>query len=142
MGTVFDSDDSGGLDGAATSVVIPAGTLKAGETYDVYMHFSRFTDLQSSDALGFAIYARETYATIKTSGGTTVIVNITGASMVAGNFQVLVSGTPNATFTLEGTTNFGGWTQVDSITPATGSGTLVDQGTAANPHRFYRVKAM
>lgn len=142
-GTVFDSDNSGGLDGTATSVVVPAGTLKPGESYDAYMHFSRFTDLQSSGALGFAVYARETYSTIKTSGGATVVVNITGASMAANkDFQVQVSGTPNATFVLEGTTNFGGWTQIDTITPATGSGTLVDTGTASNPHRFYRVKGM
>jgi len=138
-GNVF-TLETDGTDAAAT---IPAGTLTAGKTYDLYLTFARVTDVNSNDGFGEASYARETYVTIKASSGGTVTVNITNASMAAnGTFQVQVSGTPNATFVLEGTTSFGGWTQVDSITPSTGTGMLNDTGTTANPHRFYRVKAM
>ena len=138
-GTVFTSE----VDGTVTSVVVPAGTLMGSTTNDVFLTFNKVVDLNSNSAQGEAAYARSTYATIQTSGGGAVTVTIGSYTLAPnGPFQVQVSGTPGATFTLEGTTDFGGWTTVDTITPPTGSGTLTDSATASNPHRFYRVKAM
>jgi len=133
--------EPGALDGTATSVVIPAGSWGSDTEFDCYLAFNRIAVDTSSGAQGLTIFARETYAGMQAAGGA-VTVSITGYS-VGGNglFQVQVNGTPGATFTLEGTTGFNGWTTIDSITPPAGTGTLSDPATASNPFRFYRVRA-
>lgn len=141
---VFESPgygEVGALNGTSTSVVVPARILEPGPDFECYLTFNRISPDSSSGALGLKVFTRDTYLLLRT-GGSAVTVTIAGYS-VGGNglFQVQVNGTPGATFTLEGTTGFNGWTTVDSITSPSGAGTLSDPATAANPHRFYRVKA-
>jgi len=59
----------GGLDGTATSIVIPAGTLAAGEDYDVYVRFDKVLERTQDipGVAGLASYACGTHFNLKTS---------------------------------------------------------------------------
>ncbi|MHB8519423.1 MAG: hypothetical protein ACYDH9_01575 [Limisphaerales bacterium] len=74
-GTAFSSGDPGSpgaLNGAATSVVIPANRLQAGHTYQATLTFVKVTAIDTTTypgSLGVAGYFTETDFTVTTSGG-------------------------------------------------------------------------
>jgi len=145
--TVFDSPDygdAGALTGTDISAMIPANTLKSGSNYVCYLTFNRFADLQVVEgAQGTALYTRETTVPLRTApGGGTVSVNFAGFSRLQnGSFQLQVTGTAGATFTLQATADFTSWTTLVTTNPPSGSFTFADTGAANQSRRFYRVQA-
>lgn len=82
--------------------------------------------------------------TSRTSFNLTVTPNTTPASLKiakgAGTaLTITATGTPNATYLIEGTSNFNTWTQAGSVTiGASGTGTLTIQNNAS--YQFFRAK--
>ncbi len=61
-------ETAGHLDGTATSVILPAGTLQPGETYDAYVRFDKILTRDTASypgAVGSASYARGTHFNLK-----------------------------------------------------------------------------
>ncbi|MBI2928652.1 MAG: Ig-like domain-containing protein [Verrucomicrobia bacterium] len=81
--TVFETsarpDEQDGLDGLATSVVIPARTLIAGKTYSATLLFAKATDVDFTTyagVIGFAGYFKSTRFSLKTAGAASADVTL------------------------------------------------------------------
>ena len=146
--TVFETPyqgSAGALTGQDASVVIPAGTFVSGTNYLCYLTFDKLVTLDTSSipgAIGVAAYVRETSIPLKTaSAGAPVTVNLAGISRQSdGSFQLQISGTVGATFTVEATSDFSSWASLVTTNPPAGSFSFTD-AAAGLTQRFYRAKA-
>jgi hypothetical protein len=147
--TVFQASGqgpNGGLTGQETSVLIPAGTFVPGTNYLCTLTFTKVSTLDGSSipgAVGVAAYVRQTRLPLKTAASSIPIeVSLTGFSRQPdGSFQLQVSGTAGATFTVEATTDFANWSGLLTTNPPAGSFSFTDTAAAGLSTRFYRAKA-
>ncbi|PYK63239.1 MAG: hypothetical protein DME21_03555 [Verrucomicrobia bacterium] len=146
--TVFQTPDygnAGALTGQDTSVVIPAGTFAPGTNYNCYITFQKFVALDTSSipgAIGVAAYVRETSVPLKTaSSGAPLNVSLSAFNRQPdGSFQLQITGTAGAMFTVEATSDFNTWASLVTTNPPSGSFSFTDADAAGMTQRFYRAK--
>ncbi len=130
--TVFHKEPlSGALNGTATQVTIPVGTLAPGRTYKAKLTFVKVTPLNISASysgpIGVAAYLTETSFTLTTTG--TAIkpsLKVLSVDSITHNFNLRLQGERNLQYTIERT--------FDLINPSWSSvGTM----NASNPTNTY-----
>jgi hypothetical protein len=75
------------------------------------------------------------------SGGTSAAApSFSSPARTANGFTVTLTGTPNASYRIEGTSDFSAWTPVQTVTVGAG-GTAQVTDDSTQPYRFYRAVA-
>lgn len=101
-----------GLNGTATSVTIPAGTFRAGRTYDVELEFARPTTRDTTTLPGSTLvvaFTRITHAQI-TAAGTVAPPQVQLSPTPDNRWLIRVTGDPGINYVLEATNHLGtGW---------------------------------
>lgn len=132
-----------GLISGATSVDIPAGSLPGGSTLTGYLTFgASLSSIQDDGALQVirAIQARTTRFTLRTTGssggneGTLSVPRFTST-----NLTFTITGTPNAIYKVQSSTNLSDWIEEQSITLSTsGQAEVTLPLRSDGVPRFYR----
>lgn len=131
------------LDGTATSVIIPSGTLAPGRTYELNIEFIHPVVMDTESIPGsrvVAAFARSTQTTLTTAGiPDSVVLQISVPA--TGRTRIRVNGPQNAEYMLEYTPTLGeGWIPHTQFRISTdGFEVEEDAGEAA---RFYRVRRL
>jgi Big-like domain-containing protein len=148
--TVFQAPDAcvpRTLAATATSIVIPANTLRSNVTYNAILQFGRVFYNSTNDVpqmAGSGSVARITYFTIKTTGSATGVspAQFVGFRLLSnGHPELNLTGTASRTYTVERTGSLGTpvWVSAGSATmDATGNARFEDLQVPAFPV-FYRV---
>ena len=101
------------LPNTATSLVIPAGTFKAGGVYSGSIRFSRLTDMDSSlpNNFGSAAVAAETHFEFTLGGGPEPTAPTWSAPVLRpnGTVEFTVTGEAGRTFIIEAASELGDW---------------------------------
>lgn len=134
------------LASSATSVILPAGLLQAGKTYQVELRFMKVSDFvgQSVPAFqGAAAYSKVTRFPIRTTGGVPDFITITAYRLPAdGRFEVDLETAAGRTVTLEAWQGAAGWEPVNGgISDANGRATLKDMRLQVPASQVYRVRS-
>lgn len=128
----------------ATSVEIPAGTLRAGTNYTGYLTFGGnllSTQDPSIQLTERGFHHRTTLFPIRTTGGSgSGDPGTFGNPRVSGtNLIFSLTGTPGATYLVQSSVNFTQWTDETSVTlPPTGQADVTLPLPADGNPRFYR----
>jgi hypothetical protein len=133
---------------SATSIVIPANTLQAGQTYDAQILYSKqfyFSTNAVPEMAGFGSQNRTTRFTLVTTGGTPVVPATLSAIQVLpnGDFQFDVSGSAGRTYAIQraASLNAAVWPEVATVVlDAGGKGRFLDTPSGQGPF-FYRAIA-
>jgi hypothetical protein len=133
---------------SATSIVIPANTLQAGQTYDAQILYSRqfyFSTNAVPEMAGFGSQNRTTRFTLVTTGGTPVVPATLSAAQVLpnGDFQFDVTGTAGRTYAIQRATTLNAtvWPEISTVVlDAGGKGRFQDTPSGQAPS-FYRAIA-
>jgi hypothetical protein len=136
------------LDKRATSIVVPKGTLAAGQVYDAQLNYSHFgmTDTNTiPDIPAFTMFFKEVSFKIITGGGTPgTQPRITSVILLPdGHLQLTIQGDPGKSYTLEATPALmnPSWVGTGTMTlPASGQ-LVYDAGFATGAERYFRLKA-
>ena len=146
--TLFQSPDPGkpgGLDGTATSLVIPANTLPPATTLGGQLLFARTVAADSTTypgVTGFAAYYKFTQFNLTTTAATNFpparLVTIAPSNL--GQFQLQLIGQTGQQYVIEASTNLqlGPWTAVITNTTVGGQFNFADSQSVNVPIRFYR----
>ena len=133
------------LANTAASITIPAGTLQAGQTYEASLLFSRGGTRDTNSipgAAGYAMMSKRTEFSLKAAGGGGVDPAparlLSPLVLSNGVAQVQFTGTINARYRVEATTDLKVWTAVSTNQSATGAILFEDAQAGAFPQRFYR----
>lgn len=131
----------------ATSLVIPANTLSANETYTAQLYFTKsfyFSTNTVPDMSGFGGIESQTSFLIETTpgGGTAIPATLTSWEVLpSGALNLQVSGSAGKTYPVQRTTSLSSpsWQGIGNVTlNASGSGTFQDTPPAAGQAYFYR----
>ncbi len=129
------------LNGTATAVTIPAGTMKAGRTYDVELEFAHPTTFDTTTVPGATLvvaYTRLTHATI-TAAGTVAPPAIRAVQDPDGRWRFRVTGENGVNYVLETVLQLGGgWTAIANFQIFGEAHEIND--AMLNQQRFYRVR--
>lgn len=133
---------------SATSIVIPANTLQAGQTYDAQILYSKqfyFSTNAVPEMAGFGSQNRTTRFTLVTTGGTPVVpATLSAIEVLAnGDLQFDVSGSAGRTYAIQRSTSLNAavWPEVATVTlDAGGKGRFQDTPSGEGPF-FYRAIA-
>jgi hypothetical protein len=133
----------------ATSIVIPAGTLRPGRVYELMLNFYRLADSSEHPGSGislFAAYGGNTTTTIRTLGGTGGENLRIGSLSVGdqGRFRATVTGDPGLVIIVEASSNLIDWETVTSLNiPLAGTVSFEDPNPLnSNGGLFYRVRTL
>lgn len=144
VGDVFQSPHQGtpgALNGTATSIQIPAGTLQANSNYDASVTFYRTTGSSNASYTTAAYLATSTEFTVITSGGgSTSPLVLTQPLWSGGVFSFDVTSSPGQTFTVEYSTTLMTNQWQTLLTTNSPTGRLRINQPATNPYRFYRAR--
>ncbi len=131
----------------ATSVVVPAGTLRTNKTYACGILFSQ-PFYRSTNAVPFMAGSgdviRKTVFSVRTTGaGTPVPAQLTAYRLLPnGNPQFVIRGTAGASYSIQRATQLspGNWTELGVVNlPASGEYTFEDTQTGKPFPLFYKV---
>jgi hypothetical protein len=131
----------GALNGTNTSVLIPAGTLASGQTYQGDIVFFKLTFMNTNvypGAVGIGTYFKQTHFTLATAVGGAILSE--PAHTAASTFQFRLTGTAGQNYTIQAATNMSaspGWFTVFVTNAPANSFIVVDPG-ATNSRRYYR----
>ncbi len=131
----------GALNGTHTSVLIPAGMLVSGQTYqgDILFFKLAFIDTNAyPGAVGVGAYFKQTHFTLATAIGGAILSEPVRSS--ASTFQFRLTGMAGQNYTIQATTNMSaspGWFTVFVTNAPANSFIVVDPG-ATNSRRYYR----
>jgi hypothetical protein len=130
------------LNGTATSVVIPAGTLPTANNYDATVTFYRFIANTNATYATEAFRATATQFALSTTSGATVPLVLTNATWASGLFSFDVTSAAGQTLTVEYSTSLqaGSWNTLVTTNSATGDVKITDPAPVTNPCRFYRAR--
>jgi hypothetical protein len=130
------------LNGTATSVVIPAGTLQAATNYLAAVTFFRLIANSNTTYVTEAFRATTTMVTLSTSSGATVPLVLTNATWTSGVFSFDVTSAAGQTLTVEYSTALqpGSWNTLLTTNSAAGDVKITDPAPVTNPRRFYRAR--
>lgn len=132
---------------SATSIVIPAHTLRSNQTYQAALTFGRvgyYSTNTVAEMAGQAWVTRRTDFTLRTGPGTVagIPARFVGYRLLPnGNPELTFTGTPLHPYTLQRATSLSArdWTRVGSATTdATGRATFEDAPPGKKPPLFYR----
>lgn len=132
---------------AATSIVIPAGTLRSNRTYQASLTFNKLGYASTNavpEMAGAAGITRTTEFTLRTGGGAAVgtPARFTGYRLLPnGQLELTFLGTPGHPYTLQRATSLSAreWAGAGTVTTdATGRGVFVDTASGLPTVRFYR----
>jgi hypothetical protein len=130
------------LNGTATTVLIPAGTLSPGTTYQGRLLFAK-ANLDTTSypgALGIAGYFKETRLTVRTTGTVPAPVITNPTRLPSGQFQLSVIGEAGRTYRIDATSDFATWAQlINTNAPPGGNFSFTDGQASSMSRRFYRV---
>jgi hypothetical protein len=138
---------AGALPGAATNLVVPAGTLVENQTYEGLLTFTRFT---TSDAklytgalsvVGFSSSTTFSLATFAAAVNPPPAVLTKPWLSSEGGIQFAFSSVANATYTVEESTNLSDWRDLGALTATADSTVFTDPGPPTVVPRFYRVRS-
>jgi len=144
VGSAFKSPDAGtpgALNGTATSIQIPVGTLQANSNYDVTIGFYRATSTSNASYTTSAYLATSTDFTLLTSGGAvTGPLIFTNSTWSGGVFNCDVISSAGQSFTVEysATMLTNQWQTLLTTNSATGRVRITH--SAANQYLFYRAR--
>ncbi len=131
----------------ATSIVIPANTLSANQTYTAQLYFTKsfyFSTNTVPDMSGFGAIENETSFLIETSpgGGTVIPATLTTWEVLpSGALNLQVSGSAGKTYSFQRSTSLTApnWQGIGTVTlNASGTGTFQDTPPAVGQTYFYR----
>ncbi len=129
------------LNGTATSVTIPSGTMRPGRTYEVELEFVHPTTRDTTTLPGSTLlvaFSRVTQTRI-TAAGTVQKPELTLTSTADGRWAIRVTGDVGINYVLEATSQLGaGWEGLTNFRILDGSFEYIDG--VARQHRFYRVR--
>jgi hypothetical protein len=130
------------LNGTATSVVIPAGTLQTANNYDATVTFYRFIANTNATYATEAFRATATQFPLGTTSGATVPLVLTNATWTSGVFSFDVTSAAGQTLTVEYSTSLqpGSWNTLLTTNSAAGDVKITDPAPVTNPRRFYRAR--
>lgn len=143
IGDAFKTPDAGtpgALNGTATSIQIPAGTLQANSNYDATIGFYRATSISNAGYSTTAYLATSTDFTVITSGGAvTGPLILTNSAWSGDAFSFDVTSSAGQTFTVEysATMLTNQWQTLLTTNSATGRVRITHSAT--NQYLFYRV---
>jgi hypothetical protein len=130
------------LNGTATSVVIPAGTLQTANNYDAAVTFYRFSATTNATYATEAFRATGTQFPLSTFAGPAAPLVLTNANWASGMFSFDVTSAAGQTLTVEYSTSLqaGSWTTLVTTNSATGDVKITDPAPLTTPNRFYRAR--
>jgi hypothetical protein len=146
IGSVFrtpDAGTAGALNGTATSVLIPAGTLQPNSSYDSTIGFYRAISNTNNPTYATVVYrATTTGFTLMTTGTSVGQLVLTNATWTGGIFSFDVTSSPGQTLTVEYSSTLlpGQWQTLQTITSPTGRVRITDPDSMNHPHLFYRAR--
>ncbi len=142
--TVFETPEfhtGQGLNGTATSVTIPAGTLQAGRTYEVELEFVHPTTFDTTTLPGSTLvvaFGRLTHFNI-TAAGTVAAPVLQIAPLPDGRWRLRVTGESGVNYFLEHASQLGGgWNPLTSFQIFGEAFEFIDG--VQSGQRFYRVR--
>ena len=133
----------GALNGTATSVTIPAGTLQPNSNYTANLTFYRFTGTSNASYTTSASLSTTTEFPLVTSGGGgTGPLILTNAVLATGVFRFNVLSSPGQTFAVEysATMRTNQWLTLLTTNSATGVVQITHPAT--NQYFFYRARTV
>jgi hypothetical protein len=144
IGETFQSPDAGApgaLNGTATSITIPAGTLQAGSDYSATISFFRSSGSSNASYSAIAYVATSTDFDLATSSGTeTAPLILTNAAWTNGTFTFDVISSPGQSLTVDySSTMLTNQWQTLLITNST-TGLARITHSATNRYLFYRAR--
>ncbi len=144
IGESFRSPDfgaAGALNGTATSIVIPAGTLQPASNYNATISFYRSTGSSNASYTTMAYVATSTeFSLITSSGLATLPLILTNAAFTGGSFVFDVLSSPGQILSIEYSSTLltNQWQPLLTTTNATGLARITHSAT--NKHLFYRAR--
>ncbi len=148
IGDNFETPDygsAGALNGLARSVVVPAGVLTAGQSYDAAVDFFRVSQVISNASYRAMAYRiSSTHFTVQAASGSSSSLVLTNLGRSGGTFSFDVVSKPGQAFTVEASTSLSTplWAPVVSTNSASGRVRITDPASFALPTRFYRARAL
>jgi hypothetical protein len=140
--TIYKSPDpaeAGYLIGTSTHIVLPAGSLVAGKTYEVYLErWIPSTNNIGGNAVVVGV-GSFTQTSLKTLGGVVAMIELRNPTFSGGFFSAEATVTANQTYHFERSTDAAAWIEVSSAFALATTQTFTDL-TATNPHAIYRVR--
>lgn len=147
--TIFETPgplEGGHLDGAQTSVSVPAHTLAPGRQYECELTFVKVVDTDTTSYPGVvasAAFAKVTEFNLTTTGAP-ILPSLSVIGMSNGQFQLRVTGEFKRTYSVQWTQNYSSW--MDVITGntdtaggnSTGTLEVTDFGSMGQSYRVYR----
>jgi hypothetical protein len=137
------------LEPTATSIIVPAGTLLPGRTYELTISFFRITDSREHPASEITFLAAQgaiTETTLRTIGGGVVEdYRFHDARVsVEGIFEATLTGAAGTLIEIQSSTNLMSWDPVMTLTvPGSGSVSFQDPNPmVTNTRLFYRVLSL
>lgn len=147
--TVLEVDDQNGkpvvsnaLASAATSFVIPAGTLQTNTHYQPYIAFENILGTTNSTQVSIAFRATITLFDLKTTAGAaTAPLVLSNATCAGGVFRFQILSSPGQAMTLESspTLSPASWSTF-LVTNSPGQVQITAPVSASSTQRFYRVR--
>ncbi|HMJ92431.1 MAG TPA: Ig-like domain-containing protein [Candidatus Acidoferrum sp.] len=142
VGEAFRSPDfgaPGALNGTATAITIPAGTLQSNSNYNATVSFFQFTSSSNASYTTIAYIATTTdFSLVTSSGIATLPLVFTNAAWSGGAFAFDVLSSPGQLLTVEYSSTLltNGWQPLLTTNSATGLARI--SHAATNQHLFYR----
>jgi hypothetical protein len=131
----------GALNGTATSLTIPAGTLQPNSNYSASISFLRFSGTSNASYTTSASLSTATdFNLVTSSGSVTGPLVLTNAARSAGAFTFNVISSPGQTFTVEYSSTLLTNQWLPLLTTNSASGLVRITHAASNPYLFYRAK--
>ena len=146
IGDSFSSTNAGSpgaLPGTATSITIPANTLRAGSNYDCTIGFYRFTGATNGASRSLVYRATTTQFTLTTQGGSTIgLLILTNAVHTPANFAFDVLCSPGQVVTVEYRTNLsaGLWRTLLSTTSSATHFHAIAPQASTNRALYFRAR--
>ena len=130
----------GALNGLSNAIVIPAGTLVAGQSYQAELFFAKLIT-QNTNAYpgvtGLTFYGRRTDFTLATPAAPPTMSS--PARISPTQFQLLLGGSAGQNYTVEYSTTLTNWSTL-YVTNAPASSFPVVDSNATNKWKFYRAR--
>jgi hypothetical protein len=134
---------TGALSGTATSVLIPAGTLQPGSSYDSTISFYRAISNTNNPTYATVVYRGTTTSfNLMTTGSSAGELVLTNATWTGNIFSFDVTSSPGQTLSVEYSSNMlpGQWQTLLTTNSPTGRVRITDPHSTTNLYLFYRAR--
>ncbi len=132
----------GALDGTATSVVIPGGSLQPNTPYLVELSFFKIVSVDAASyagAAGLASFESFTDSGIMTTNSTvTTPLELTAVNFSSGGFVLRLTGQVGRTYRVQGSPNLSNWSDLVTTNLPNASVDLLDPQAGNFTSRYYR----